>query len=487
MAFQGPLFANDWESPLYIDVPSARIYTSGDRIKGHVRVDLAIQRPILVKIIFQGYSVIYDSDANGTKMYLFEYSRILFKSTATTLDSDISQKETAEDGKVELPFHFTFPHKARFAPPSDRLWWHSKDPRDCPRFQHSPGFVLPPTCTPLKTINQPLPPKIIYHLEARLDTVVSDSLHRVRERIKFIPPAPECAPDLLRPDLNLGVSLPKHFCRAQFIKTRKLLPSYGEGGKLGKFVNVLAEKELLSGKKNIEIPYARFNLFAMPARILVIGSPIPVTLTIQHIERSKCLPAPPDLFLRRIRVQLLSNYDVFLPSPSAQRTKFKESVQKVKGSATLFEKKFSDGPGEPLYDGLELAELGDVQLVNNNLVPSFTSYGVSLEHELRVEIWGECAEREFLGVACQQKVQIVSAWNQEARNTERAGTDTQAVAQLAAAMESMERIETTQITHPGYAGGAVQALDGALPRYNRGSTTAAPQTNGELPPPPYAG
>jgi hypothetical protein len=60
---------------------------------------------------------------------------------------------------------------------------------------------------------------------------------------------------------------------------------------------------------------------------------------------------------------------------------------------------------------MKLSDLGNVTLTHDKLLPSFTSYGLTLEYELQVEIWGECAKHEFSGLACRTQVQIVSGWN----------------------------------------------------------------------------
>tara|TARA_R110002003_G_scaffold40_6_gene2658 strand:+ start:22048 stop:22977 length:930 start_codon:yes stop_codon:yes gene_type:complete len=234
---------------------------------------------------------------------------------------------------------------------------------------------------------------------------------KVRQELKFLPPAPEYDLALLQPNLDFGTKLPKHCCRYKFIRTRKLLPGYAESSKLGKIRDVLVEKELFFGLDSFaEVPFARFNLLATPARILVIGSDIPVTITVQHLDRSASLPAPPDLFMRRIRVQILPAFHVFIPR-LAQAGHTKETHEVARDTWTLLDKKFEDANPQPLRDGLTLSQIGAVPLARDKLLPSFTSYGLALEYELQVEIWGECVKREFSGIACRAPVQIVSGWN----------------------------------------------------------------------------
>jgi hypothetical protein len=398
----------------YIDLTKEThpFYTCGDLVRGVVRVEPTL-RPKRISVTFRGFSVIHDQSSDGTTPKLFRFDQELFLSSGAHENFDILQRGVAADGKVELPFEFTFPHTVSLAPPSQRSWKYSKDSYDHPRFQHSPGFQLPPTCTAFVAVKGALAPKITYTVEACLESVNIDSTRlQVRQDVKFQPPAPEYDMSLLRPDLNLGIHLPKHCCRYKFIRTRKLFPGYRESSKLRKVKDMLAEKELFFILATYsEIPFVRFNLLATPARILVIGAEIPIITTVQHLDRSSSLPSPPDLFMRRVRVQLIPTLSTFKTRSGQSGSTGKETIEIIRDHWTLFEKKFESGNGEPLFDGLNLADVGEVRLAHEKLLPSFTSYGVALEYELQVEIWGECAKHEFSGLACQAQVQVVSGWN----------------------------------------------------------------------------
>jgi hypothetical protein len=400
--------------PFYFEIfeETHPFYTCGDTVRGVLRVDPTL-RPQTVSVSFRGLSTLYDTNAQAAAPVFFHYKKDLFQSSGAHGNFDILQRGTASDGKVVLPFEFTFPHICQLPPPGDRNWRYSKDSFDHPRFQHSAGFMLPPTCTGLTPIKGPLAPKVTYTLEACLDSVNNNNPRIVvRHELKFLPPAPEHDLSLLQPDLHLGTSLPKHLCRYKFIRTRKLLPGYGESSKLGKVKDMLVEKELFFGLQSYgEVPFARFNLFTTAARILVIGAPVQITTTVQHLDRSSSLPDPPDLFMRRIRVQLLPAYSIFVPRPGNSGNAWKETVDVARDTWTLFDKKYDEGDGKPLYDGLKLSDLADVRLAHDKLLPSFTSYGLTLEYELQVEIWGECAKHEFSGLASRTQVQVVSGWN----------------------------------------------------------------------------
>ncbi|OAL48340.1 hypothetical protein IQ07DRAFT_645812 [Pyrenochaeta sp. DS3sAY3a] len=414
MSLAGPTTANKRHNPLYIELFSDQklLYTSGDHIHGVLRVEPSV-RPINISIFFRGFSLIYDSDATGIRSDFFEFSQELFVSTGAGENFDILRKGTAEDGKVELPFDFTFPLQVKLPPPGNRNWWYSKDAFNHPRFQHSPGFILPPSCAQPTSAAGLLFPKIIYCLEAHMESMMSDTSNtRVRRELKFIPPAPDYHPGLLQPDLNFGPKLPEKYCRYKFIRSRKLLPGYSEGSKLGRVKDALGDKQLFLGLTNFtEIPFARFNFFATPARVLIIGSRVPITVTVEHLDRSQSLPDPPSLFMRRLRVQLVSTLSTFVPTINTTRNAGKETVTVAKDTMVLVDRKFETAEGEPLYNRLNILDLAEVRLSEPRLLPSFTSYGQALEYELQVDIDGECAGRDFTGIACRERVQIVSGWH----------------------------------------------------------------------------
>lgn len=394
--------------PFYIHVyqETRQFYTSGDLVRGIVRVEPTL-RPQCITIVFRGWCVIFDHEANGASPSFFKYRQVLFESSGAHENFDILRRGTARDGRVELPFEFTFPQNAWMAPPPEREWRYSKDSSDHPRFQHSPGFLLPPASLP-----GPLPAKINYGLEACLEsTLVENGKITVRNELKFLPPAPEHDLSLLEPNLERTVNLPKHASRMKLIRTRKLVPR-SDNSTLTKVKDLLVEKEVFLGLHSLdEIPFAKFSLVAIPSRIMVIGSPLPITVSLKHLERSASIRNPPDVFMRRIRVQLMPTYNVLIPRPSVNSHVTKETVEVSRETWTLLDKRYNAGPGQCLLDGLRLTDIGAPKLKHTKILPSFSSYGVNLEYEIQVEIWGECASHEFSGLACRSEVSIVSGWN----------------------------------------------------------------------------
>jgi hypothetical protein len=138
------MLVNQKQRPLYIKLNEGNLpfYTSGDFVRGVVRVDPSV-RPQNINITFKGQCVLFDESRNGLTPTFFEYSQKLFVA-AGAQDFDILRQGTSEDGKVELPFQFTFPLTVSSAPPADGTWLYANDSPDHPRFQHSPGFPLPP-------------------------------------------------------------------------------------------------------------------------------------------------------------------------------------------------------------------------------------------------------------------------------------------------------------------------------------------------------
>lgn len=407
----GASHTNLAQNPLYIDVFSKadHVYTAGDLVHGVVRVD-PTTRPLNVSMVFKGISILYDKDLEGCKTELFRLEQELFTSSGTGENYDILRQGTAEDGRVELNFQFVFPHLVVQAPPPGRKWHYSKDSYGHPRFQHAPGFPLPPSCTTFRNAEVAVTPGVSYYLEARTDSNV-----RIRQEVKFMPPAPEYDLLLLRPNLDFGTTLPKQQCRYKFIRTRKLLPSNNEKRttKLSRVKDFLVEKELFFGLETFsEIPFYRFNVLATPPRVIVIGQDFPLHVTLQQLDRSASVPEAPPLFLRRVRVQVVTTFETFVPQPSNSVNRGSEHVDRAQRTTTLLDKKFITGDGEPLEDGINIADLGELRLPKNDdkLIPSFSSYGLSLEHELQVEMWGECVKNEWSGIVCKDKVQFVSPW-----------------------------------------------------------------------------
>lgn len=411
VSIAGASHTNLATNPLYIDVFSdvKHVYTAGDIVHGVVRIEPTV-RPQSVSIIFKGISILYDKDLEGCKTEFFRLEQELFTSAGTGENYDILRQGTADDGKVELTFQFTFPHVAVQTPPAGRKWHYTKDSYGHPRFQHLPGFALPPNCTTLMNVDMAVAPGISYYLEARADSSI-----RVRQEVKFTPPAPEYDLSLLQPNLDFGTSLPKQQCRYKFIRTRKLLPQYMEkkSNRLSKMKDFLVEKELFFGLETFsEIPFYRFNVLATPPRVIVMGSDFPIHVSLQHLDRSASILEPPPLYLRRVRVQIIATYETFVPQMANSVNHRVEHIDRVQRTITLIDKKFSNGDGKAFQDGLNLAEVVELRVskTDERLIPSFSSYGLALEHEVQVEIWGECVKNEWSGIVCKDKVQLVSGW-----------------------------------------------------------------------------
>ena len=241
-----------------------------------------------------------------------------------------------------------------------------------------------------------------------------DSVLTIHRELKYIPPAPEYNLSLLRPNLVFGNGLPKHSCHYKFIRTRKLLPDYKEKNTpLDRMKDYLVEKELFFGIESFsEIPFTKFTISTTPPRVVVIGSDFPIQVSIQHLKRSSSVPDPPQIFLRRIRVRLISNYDMFVPPPRQALQSSSEHVGRTQHTTTLADKRFDSKEGEPLYDGQDLGKVIGLRLpeTDDAIIPSFTSYGLTLEHEVQVEIWGECATNKFADTTCRDSIQVMSAW-----------------------------------------------------------------------------
>jgi len=464
--------ANRKDGPVYIELPSSpSFFTAGDLIQGNLLVTLT-SRPIRISVSLLGSCTLQDGNARTVRIGLFHQSQAVFVSSGDGHELHVFPKSTCLPARVELPFSFIAPQHATLPPPADRNWFYSKDSYNHPRFQHSPGFPLPASCTG----NTHSSPRVTYHLEACMESHSPGSqLLKIREEIKYMPPAPQYHPALLYPDLNFGTRLPKHCSREKFIRSRRLFPNYDEhNGKLGKIKDKLVDKELLFGLQSFaEVPYVKFNLFATPASVLVIGERVPVVITVQHLKRSESLAHPPELFLRRIKVQLISAYNTFVPSEIAGRRGSQEHLHTERDTIMLYDKKYEKGNGEPLFDGMNLLDVADVKLIHDKIIPSFTSYGLNLEHELQIEVYGRCVDREFQGIVCTQPVQIVTDW--QARTvTEEVGS-----------WPVYHELDHTAHTCEMEADTDLQELDDMAPPYQLDSRHMAPPIANSVPPPEY--
>ncbi|KAG9189631.1 hypothetical protein G6011_06499 [Alternaria panax] len=465
--------ANRRDNSVYIEVLTPPpFYTSGDCILGKLLVEPA-SRPSRIRISLKGFSLLEDVYNRSVRVDFYGSSQDLYTSTGD--DFQRLTRNTTDPTKVDLPFSFEVPQHATIHPPAERLWVHPMDSYNHPRFQHSPGFPLPPS------LSGPTPtsPQVLYHLEAYMESEVPKREPlKIRQEIKYMPPAPHFHPALLQPDLNFGNKLPKHCSRQKLIRSRQLFPDYSERqGKLGRFKDKLVDKELLFGLQSFaEIPYVQFNLFATPASVLVLGSMVPVIVTVQHLKRSESLPLPPDLFLKRLKVQLNATTNMFVPGEQSGRHAIKANNTSDKKNIVLCDEKFEKEQELALYDGLNLLDVANIE-IPKDIIPSFTTYGLNLEYELQIEISGRCADREWTGIACTQPVQVVTGWQKtpnQATNPFEAGPEPEY--QELDPMAQLYEIDSNR---------TASELGIDAPAYELNSRHMAPHMADSVPPPEY--
>lgn len=466
--------ANRTDGSVYIEVLNPPpFYTSGDCIRGKLLVE-PTSRPSRISISLKGFSVLQDVNCRSVRIDFYRASQYLYTSTGDNFQR--LTRNTTDPTKVELPFSIDVPQHATLHPPAERLWVHPTDSYNHPRFQHSPVFPLPPS------LSGPTPtsPQVLYHLEAYMESdVPKREPLKIRQEIRYMPPAPDFHPALLQPDLNFGTKLPKHCSRQKLIRSRKLFPDYSEKhSKLGRFKDKLVEKEMLFGLQSFaEIPYIQFNLFATPASVLVVGSMVPVIVTVQHLKRSESLATLPDLFLKRVKVQLNAVINTFVPGEQYGRHATRAANSSDKKNIVLCDEKFEKDHELPLYDGLNLLDVANIELPKDS-IPSFTSYGLNLEYELQIEISGRCADREWTGIACTQPVQVVTSWQKtpnEAINPFEAGPEPEY--QELDPMAQIYEIESNR---------TASELGIDAPAYELNSRHMAPRIADSVPPPEYA-
>lgn len=311
----------------------------------------------------------------------------LFSSNAGGESYDILGFGVSEDDRVDLPFEFRWPDKTETRLP--KLWGEGSAGRV---FEGQPGSPLPPSYTYHGTRNDQI---VEYFLEARL-YVESKYAPKMEVRCPLIL---RPAPPLHIPDPIPPVATPRNCLGSQreiWLRTHKLHPDYdpNEG---------LRDKIKHSFTKHRDTtPFIKFKLEVHCPSIILAREPVVMSVSLTHLERSNDLPDPPPIFLRRVRIRLVSRLDVRVP-----HTGFiidTELTECHSDKRILLDREFRTGDGELLYDGLPVRTVP----LPTHITPQFKTYGLALEHMIEVRLWGECAKEKFELTPVWGKVVIAS-------------------------------------------------------------------------------
>lgn len=366
---------------LYISVSTeqSHVYHSGDVIRGVVRVHPRT-RPLRVNIAFRGRmkcSITISSGSSaatyGKKPEFFLHTLELFSSA--TRSYDITGLGITQDDRVEIPFEFQFPERTELNPGSK--WAEHRSAR----FDSEAGGLLPPTYKKLTGGNDIL---VEYFLEAKLFQT-SKFTHdcKVRHPVTFRPAPPRGILDSL-PLVHTNRPSVTQNHRGIWIRTHRLHPDYDPNEGLQDRI-----KHRLT-KSRTTTPFVSFKIDVSYPEVLVSDDPMLLTLSLEYMERSKDIPDSPPIYLRRVRVRLLSITHVRIPRPSSIVSN-NELYDKHNGKKDLLDIHFSQGDGQLLFDGLRLRS----EYIPMGIAPTFQTYGIALDYAIEIHVWGECAKERF--------------------------------------------------------------------------------------------
>ncbi|KAJ4287541.1 hypothetical protein N0V90_012244 [Kalmusia sp. IMI 367209] len=303
----------------------------------------------------------------------------LFSSSTRGPSYDIVTQGVTEDDRVELPFEFTWPERTEIAPGSK--WTPS------PYHEHQEGGLLPPTYARYSSNEQ----LVEYFLEARLYTGSAyHPEHEVRCPLVYRPSPPILDPIPLLPRTHNTYS-----SRGIVTRTHRLHPDYdpNEGWR--------ARLRHSWSKDKDTTPFANYRVNVSCPSVVTSGKSITVTLSLEHLERSKDIPDTPPVHLRRISVRISSKLHVRIPSRSLFGSSDMTDTHSDKH--VLLDKSFNMGEGLLMYDGMPAT----TAQFPTDITPAFQTYGLALTQVMKVELWGECAREKFRFIPVEGDVSIV--------------------------------------------------------------------------------
>lgn len=300
------------------------------------------------------------TNSNGQNSHTYKRKLEFFSRTLELYpspDSGQSYDIVTEDGRIELPFEFHWPERTEIPP--DSKWLQS------PCFEHECGGPLPPTYG-CKSNLQP----VEYFLEARFYTGGKPKASQeVRCPLKYRPS--QLIPD---PIPSLPKVHTKYSPSGLITRTHRLHPEYdpNEGW--------CARIKHRWNKDKDTTPYANYEIDVSCLSVVTAGQPITLSLSLNHLERSKDIPDPPPVHLRRIRVRLSSLLRVRIPFRMFSQDR--ELIDYRKYKHNILNQRFDTGEELLIFDGMNVTT-GDVPL---SLEPAFKTYGLELTHKLKVEL-----------------------------------------------------------------------------------------------------
>jgi hypothetical protein len=406
---------NTARSPIYIDLQSpGAFFTGGDAVRGSVRVH-PTERPRRIKIEFEGRwkTKIVEGSGNAKKTYkdkpqLFSTSLLLFSSETRGESYDIVSRGIEADGKVALPFEFSFPDQVTTAP---SIWYK-------PRmgFEHEAGHPLPPTLHQDENMVEYMLKVFVYKKEPIPE--VTALLLPFRPSSSLISPSV-----LIRYPRDTTLSIKSQLLNPRNAQDPGILTKL-KWSTLSKYYDTIPES---SWKLAAQCPYQ-----------LIVGKPIPISFSFQHLKQTPEMSEAPPVYIREIRIKVTSVLAVRIPYQGM--TGDRDIVGDFPRDIVA---KFFLGRGQVLYDGFRLSELGALVLPSTTL-PSFKSYGLRLQYRIKVILSGECAGKSFTRDALRDVCEVVMP--------QRPGGDASVTAPLGSAEGVMQVEEPLPVYEeaPGY-------------------------------------
>lgn len=326
---------------------------------------------------------------NNKKVYksrveYFATSLLLFNSGSAGESFDIINRGIEEDGKVALPFEFTFPSAVIKAPPA---WFKPRH-----GFEHEAGHPLPTS---------------LFYDENRVEYLLKVFVYK---KIEWSPDETIALTLPFRPTpLPTSTATLVQFPKSNefVIKGHQLNPDNDQDpGVLTKL------KWSTLSKYQHNVPQAWFRLEAKCPYRLVAGKRIPITISLTSISRTPDIPDVPVITVQRVHVKLTSVLVARVPYSgfTGERDEFKDFPKEVLN-------KEYHGNGKILWDGMDIAEFGTLVLPVT-ILPSFASYGLRLVYRIRVIVVGECGGETFNRAALRDICEVVANVQRPERETD---------------------------------------------------------------------
>ncbi|KAI4214288.1 MAG: hypothetical protein LQ351_003041 [Letrouitia transgressa] len=364
-------------------------YKPGSVVSG--LVEFLVDRDYDVEILMISFTgrlktKITESSGNNSKIrhrgrvQLFRVDQTLFKGPYTM------------HGKQKFPFQFTFPNTCNTYPryPLSDYFQPSQlfnDDRDQPlpasfQYYSYAGFTRPEVDA-----------YISYELEAKLftgktfsgDVTATQRLTLTRDRLVEVP--------------DPGLTTRTHRFS---IRSKYLLPEFQDRKPS------LMEK-LSASFHSWEMPVTVFNIGLVMPKVAIVGQRMPLLLNLEHNVENSTAPAPPLIYLRKIKWELQAR--TYVRCVSASMFHSSDAMEPSEDDFRIADYAFPEH-SVPLSEHMNLVEL----LRRHNcsvqpatiLSPTFKSFNISRSYRMNVKLSIECARQKLSYTFSEPEVVLLS-------------------------------------------------------------------------------